>query len=230
MTPADAQPTDPNHPDVSFVVPAFDEEPSLRGTLSSIRSLDTALAYEVLVVDGGSSDDTPAIAREYDATLLEQRGSGIAAARNLGAAHADGEWLAFVDADTELRANYLTAMVGFLESEGLAAASSYCRIIGPRRAKVVELTINHVLSRLERPILPGFNCVVHRDAFETVGGFPNVPNEDTAFSRELGRTLPTGYCRQVLVETSGRRIAELGLTGTLVHYLERDVDRIRAKH
>ncbi|WP_255192039.1 glycosyltransferase [Natronobeatus ordinarius] len=230
MTPADAQSTDPSEPDVSFIVPAFDEEAYLRGTLSSVQSLDTALAYEVLVVDDGSSDDTPAIAREYDATLLEQRGTGIGAGRNFGAAHATGEWLAFVDADTELRANYLTAMVGFLEAEGLAAASSYCRITGPRRAKVVEAAINHVFSRLERPILPGFNCVVHHDAFDEVGGFPDVPNEDTAFSRNLGRTMPTGYCPQVLVETSGRRIADLGLTGTLAYYLDEDVDRLRARY
>lgn len=230
MTTGEAPPTDPSEPDVSFVVPACDEEAHLRGTLSSIRSLDTALAHEVLVVDGGSSDDTPAVAREYDARLLEQRGSGIGAGRNLGAAHADGEWLAFVDADTELRANYLTALVGFAEAEGLAAASSYCRIVGPRRAKAMEITINHGFSRLERPILPGFNCLVRRDAFEAVGGFPHVPNEDTAFSRKLGRTMPTGYCRRVLVETSGRRIAELGLTGTLAYYLERDVQRLRATY
>ena len=220
MTPADAQSTDPSEPDVSFIVPAFDEEAYLRGTLSSVQSLDTALAYEVLVVDGGSSDDTPAIAREYDATLLEQRGSGIAAARNLGAANAAGEWLAFVDADTELRANYLTAMVGLAESEGLAAASSYCRIAGPWRANAVELTINHVLSRLEPPILPGFNCFVHRDAFEEVGGVPDGANAASAFSRELARVGPTGFCRQVLVETSGRRVADRGLTGTLARSLE----------
>lgn len=221
---------EPDHPDVSFVVPACDEEDYLRGTLSSIRSLDTAFEYELLVVDGGSSDDTPAIAREYDATVLEQREPGIGAGRNLGAAHAEGEWLVFVDADTELYANYLTAMLGFVEAEGLAAASSYCTITGPRRAKVMGVTINHVFSRLKRPILPGFNVLVHRDAFEAVGGFPAVPNEDTAFSRELGRTHPTGYCRRVLVETSGRRFADLGLTGTLAHYLSRDFERVRAEY
>ena len=217
-------------PDVSFVIPAKNEADYLHSALGSIAGLDTAYATEVIVVDGDSSDGTPAIAREYGATVLEEGGESIAAARNLGADHADGEWLAFVDADTELRANYLTELLGYLEAEDLAAASSYCRITGPRRAKLMEATINHVFSRLERPILPGFNCLVHRRAFDDVGGFPEVPNEDTAFSRLLGRRYPTGYCPTILVESSGRRIADHGLTGTLWHYARLDAGRLRADY
>lgn len=215
-------------PDVSFVVPAREEAGYLRGTLGSIRGLDTAYEYELLVVDGGSEDATPAIAREYDARVIEQEGHGIGAARDLGAGFATGEWLAFVDADTEVRANYLTEMLGFVETEDLAAASSHCRITGPARAKLMEATINHVFSRFDRPIMPGFNFFVHRRAYEESGGFPNVPNEDTAFSRRLAREVPTGYCPEVLVESSGRRIADSGLTGTLWHYASLDVDRLRS--
>ncbi|WP_049921721.1 glycosyltransferase [Halopiger djelfimassiliensis] len=215
--------------DVSFVVPARNEAEYLRGALASIAALDTAYEYEVLVVDGDSSDDTPAIAREYGATVVSGPGTSIARARNLGAERATGEWLAFVDADTEVRASYLTDMLGFVEANGLAAASSSCRITGPRRAKLMEATINYVFPRLERPVLPGFNCFVHRRAFAAVGGFPDVPNEDTAFSRRLAGRYPTAYCPSVLVESSGRRIADHGLTGTLWHYLRLDVDRLRSK-
>lgn len=216
--------------DVSFVVPARNEADYLRGTLASLTALDTAYAYEVLVVDGDSSDATREIAREYDATIVREAGASIAAARNLGAERASGEWLAFVDADTRVRANYLTELLGFVEANKLAAASSYCRITGPRRAKLMEATINHVFSRLERPILPGFNCFVHRRAFEEIGGFPEVSNEDTAFSRRLARRYPTAYCPTVLVESSGRRIVEDGLTGTLWHYARLDLERLRTEY
>ncbi|TYL38610.1 glycosyl transferase family 2 [Natronococcus pandeyae] len=215
-------------PDVSFVVPAKNEADYLRETLASIAALETDYAYEVVVVDGESTDETRAIAREYDATLIVGEGSSIAADRNRGAERASGEWLAFVDADTRVRPTYLTEMLGFVESNGLAAASSACRMTGPWRAKLVEATINHVFPRLEYPILPGFNVFVHRAAFEEVGGFPPVPNEDTAFSRRLARQLPTDYYPSVLVESSGRRIADDGLTGTLWHYATLDVERIRA--
>ena len=89
------------------------------------------------------------------------------------------------------------------------------------------MTINHVFPRLGAPVLPGFNTLVGRAAFEDVGGFPDVPNEDTAFSRRLGRRTPTGYCPAVLVETSGRRVADAGLSGTLYHYLRLDWRRLR---
>ena len=221
---------DADEVDVSFVVPARNEADYLRGTLGSLTALDTAYAYEVLVVDGDSSDATRAIAREYDATVIREGGGSIARARNLGAERASGEWLAFIDADTRVRANYLTELLGFVEANGLAAASSHCRITGPRRAALMEATINHVFSRLEWPILPGFNCFVHRRAFAESGGFPDVSNEDTAFSRRLARRYPTAYCPTVLVESSGRRIAETGLTGTLWHYLQLDLERLRADY
>jgi len=72
----------------------------------------------VLVVDGDSSDATREIAREYDATIVPEGGESIATARNLGAERASGEWLAFVDADTRVRANYLTELLGFVEPTG----------------------------------------------------------------------------------------------------------------
>ncbi|MFC4543053.1 glycosyltransferase [Halosolutus amylolyticus] len=215
-------------PVASFVVPAKNEADWLRGTLASIAGLDTDYEYEVIVVDGDSRDETPEIAREYGAAVLTDGGTSVAVARNLGAAHASGAWLAFVDADTRVRANYLTAMLGFVEATDLAAASSRCRMTGPGRAKFVEATINHVFPRFDRPIFPGFNFFVDRTSFERAGGFPTVPNEDTAFSRRLGRRVPTGYCPDVLVERSGRRIADLGLTGTLWHYVRLDVERIRS--
>jgi glycosyltransferase involved in cell wall biosynthesis len=215
-------------PDVSFVVPAKNEAAYLRDTLESIAALETDYAYEVIVADGNSTDGTRAIASEFGATVVEGAGSSIAAGRNRGAERARGEWLAFVDADTRVRPGYLTGMLGFVESNGLAAGSSACRMTGPWRAKLMEATINHVFPRLERPVLPGFNFFVHREAFREAGGFPEVSNEDTAFSRRLAREVPTGYHDAVLVESSGRRIADSGLTGTLWHYVSLDLERLRA--
>jgi glycosyltransferase involved in cell wall biosynthesis len=214
-------------PTVSVIVPAKNEAGYVRETLASIADQDTDRAVECLVVDGQSTDQTAAIAREFGVRVIEGDGSGIAHGRNLGAAHASGEWLAFVDADTTVAEGYVDTMLDFLDREGLEAGSSYCRVSGPRRATVMEATINHVFPRLRLPILPGFNFVVDATVFDSVGGFPEVPNEDTAFSRHLARNYATGYCPRVLVETSGRRIARSGLTGTLYHYLSLDWHRIR---
>lgn len=214
-------------PLVSFVIPARNEAAYLQETLASVQALDTTYEYELIVADGASTDGTAAIGHEYGATVIEGPEDGIAAGRNRGAECASGEWLAFVDADTKLRADYLTTMLRFVEDEGLAAASSYCRMTGPLRAKLMQATINRIFPRLQYPVLPGFNCFVRRSVFRDAGGFPNVPNEDTAFSRRLARDHPTGYCPRVLVESSGRRIADDGLTGTAVHYLRKDLERVR---
>lgn len=219
--------TDPA-PDVSFVVPAMDEAGYIRDTVESIRGLDTDYTHETIVVDGGSTDGTTDIARECGARVVDQEGTGIGAARHQGAREASADWFAFVDADTVLRANYLTELLGFVQAEGLAAASSRCRITGPWRAKAMEATINYLFPYLSRPILPGFNLLVRREVYEGSGGFPNVGNEDTAYSRRLARQYPTGYCPEVLVESSGRRIARVGLTGAAVHYLSLDVARLRS--
>lgn len=215
-------------PAVSFVVPAKDEAATLPRTLDSIAAQETTRETEVVVADGDSDDATPEIARDHGARVVHQRRGGIGRGRHLGAEAAEGDWLVFVDADTALRPWHLDTMLAYVESEGLTAASSRCRIDGPRRAKVMEAVINHVFRRFDRPILPGFNFVVDRETYFAAGGFPDVPNEDTAFSRRLARTEPTGYCPAVLADTSGRRIARTGLTGTLAHYLRLDAGRLWA--
>ncbi|WP_135821030.1 glycosyltransferase [Halostella litorea] len=221
---------DGGDPAVSFVVPAKGEAAYLPAALDGIAAQDTDREYETVVVVGGPRDGTAEVAAERGARVYRQSTSGIGNARHLGACHARGDWLAFVDADTVPRPGYVESMLDFVAGEGLAAASSRCRITGPLRAKPMEWTINHLFPRLSRPVLPGFNCFVDAATYREAGGFPAVPNEDTAFSRRLGRLAETGYCPAVLVETSGRRIADSGLTGTLYHYLRLDWGRLTADY
>ena len=88
---------------VSVVIPAFNAAVTIGETLRSVCA-QTHRALEIIVVDDGSSDDTVGIVRrfrEHDAriSLIEQANSGVAAARNAGAAVARGSFLAPVDAD-----------------------------------------------------------------------------------------------------------------------------------
>lgn len=216
-------------PTVSVVVPAKDEAGYLRDCLQSVRAQRTDEPVELLVVDGDSDDETPEIARAYDATVIEGPGESIGTGRALGAEAADGEWLAFVDADTVLDRHYVDAMVSFARRRDLDAAAARCRMDG-LRPTVMQAVINHAFPHLDRPILPGFTFFVRRDVYEAAGGFPDVPNEDTAFSRRLGREYDIAYHPEPLVETSGRRIHDLGLTGTLLHYVRLDVGRVRADY
>lgn len=208
-------------PVVSFVVPAYNEEGYLPTTLRSIRSLETNTPYEIIVVDGGSDDATQEIAESFGVTVFEQEGDGVGTARHQGAKRARGEWIAFIDADTSVRSAYLDVL-SYADKHAFVAVTVRCRVSGPYRAKLPEVITNYLFPLVNPPVLPGFNVLVEREAYYASGGFPNVPNEDRAFSRKIARIGKTGCYKRVLVETSGRRIAELGLTGTALYYLFRD--------
>jgi glycosyltransferase involved in cell wall biosynthesis len=216
--------------DVSVVIPALNEAEYIDSCLSSIRDQTSDAVDEVVVVDGGSTDGTPDLARSAGARVLEQSGTGIGPARDEGASATEGDWLLFVDADTRLEPTYVETLRDFCEREALAAASARCRVVGASRGKAMQVVLNRLFSRLRRPVLPGFNTFVRREAYDAVGGYPAVPNEDTAFSRRLAREFDTAYHPDVLVETSGRRFGRAGLTRTLWHYLRLDWHRLRAEY
>ena len=89
---------------LSIVVPAFNEELLLAGTLTNIqaaaRVFDAAGGWELIVCDNNSSDRTAEIARLAGARVVFEPHNQISRARHPGAAAATGEWLLFVDADS----------------------------------------------------------------------------------------------------------------------------------
>jgi glycosyltransferase involved in cell wall biosynthesis len=86
---------------VSVVVPAFNEERLLAGSLAAIReAMRVFRAAELIVCDNNSTDRTADIARAAGATVVFEPVNQIARARNTGAAAASGDWLVFVDADS----------------------------------------------------------------------------------------------------------------------------------
>ncbi|MFN4293640.1 MAG: glycosyltransferase family 2 protein [Thermoflexales bacterium] len=139
-------------PRISVIIPARNEENNIA------RCLDGALdqrypAYEVIVVDDGSTDATPRILREYEARCAGRlhviRGRplppgwvGKCNACLHGAHHADGEWLLFLDADTAPQPALLGALMAFVERNRLDVAS--------------VLPFNELVTWSERLVLPVF--------------------------------------------------------------------------
>ena len=90
---------------ISVVVPAFNEERLLPGSLSGIRAAMEGLARlgwesELIVCDNNSTDRTAAIAKAAGAEVVFEPVNQIGRARNTGAARACGDWIFFVDADS----------------------------------------------------------------------------------------------------------------------------------
>lgn len=102
-------------PTISVVVPAYNAAEYLRDCLSSIRAQSFA-DFEVLVVNDGSSDDTPHIAVGFADSdprfkLVSIPNGGVSKARNAGITEASGQFITFVDADDLLHPHALKAMV-----------------------------------------------------------------------------------------------------------------------
>ena len=84
---------------VTVIIPVYNREDYLRAALDSVF-LQTRLPDEVIVVDDGSTDNTPAVAESYpEVTLLRQQNSGVSVARNRAVQTAKSEWVAFLDSD-----------------------------------------------------------------------------------------------------------------------------------
>jgi len=110
---------------VSIIIPLYNKAPYVRRALDSI-AVQTLADFEVIVVDDGSTDDGAAIVAGYSDTrlrMIRQANAGPGAARNAGLAQAQGEFIAFLDADDEWLPNYLQESVSQLESLGPEVAS-----------------------------------------------------------------------------------------------------------
>ncbi len=155
---------------VSVVVPAFNEEALLAGTLAAMREAMRAFEdAELIVCDNNSTDRTSEIARAAGATVVFEPVNQIARARNTGAAAASGDWLLFVDADS-----YPT--VELLE-EARAAMASGCLAGGATVAfesadRTIRLWIAawNFLSRRARWAAGSF-IFCEAAAFRRLGGF-----------------------------------------------------------
>jgi glycosyltransferase involved in cell wall biosynthesis len=100
---------------ISFIVPAYNEEAELPGTLRAIRSAAAGYEHEIVLVNDGSTDATGAIGEKFGARVISIERRQIAAARNAGAAAARGNVFIFVDADTRIGPEHVRGAVAALE-------------------------------------------------------------------------------------------------------------------
>ncbi len=159
--------------DISFVIPARNEEALLGRALDSIHSAarELGLNYEIIVVNDASTDRTAAIAASAGARVVHVKLHNIGAVRNAGAAVATAPVLYFLDADTYLPTDVLQSARSAIEAGGVGG--------GARVAFDAPLAAHHkVLVRLFsaywfslKQWAAGCNIFCLRSAFETIGGF-----------------------------------------------------------
>src|SRR5436309_1007742 len=169
-------PSDLRWPKISVVVCTYNGASTIRDTLEALRDLDYP-AFEVIVVNDGSTDETGQIASTYPYRVINEENQGLSRARNTGIAAATGEIVAFIDDDAYpdphwLRFLALSFMEGNYAAVGgpnLAPSNDGWRADaianapgGPNAVLISDRIAEHI---------PGCNMAFRKSALEAVGGF-----------------------------------------------------------
>ncbi len=196
---------------VSVIVPAYNASATIGKTLEALSRQICTQPYEVIVVDDGSSDDTAKIVGSFPAVrYIFQKNAGPAAARNHGAALAQGEYLAFTDSDCLAHEDWIARLMsGFDQGEIGVVAGSYG--IANKKSRLSRCIYQEILWRHNR-LMPDFpnafgsyNFCIRKEVFDAVGGFNTVyrraSGEDNDLSYKIVRFGPRIlFQRQALVD------------------------------
>lgn len=193
---------------ISFIVPAYDEEYLLGGTIDALHSAAQSVTrpYEIIVVDDHSSDGTGRVALDHGARLVRVDNRQIAATRNAGARIAKGDSLIFVDADTVVSSELLKEAVTALRNGAVGGGAAF-RFDG--RVPLYGKILQWLVYRLYRwgKVASGSFLFCTRDAFEKTGGFDEqlYASEEASMSRALKGCGAFVVLKQTVL-TSGRKL------------------------
>ncbi len=197
---------------VTVVIPALNEEDLLAEAIGSVRA-----DAEVIVVDGGSSDTTVAVAKSAGARVVpgpRSRGAQLAA----GAQAASGDWLVFLHADTRLETGWTEALRGLDEA---VVGGAFRFAVDSKRPcyRWIEAGVRLRCAVLRLPF-GDQGIFARRATFTRLGGFMPLPiMEDVDFARRLGRVGRLAF-PPIHAITSPRRWDERGvLATTLLNWL-----------
>ena len=172
---------------ISVVIPMLNAAQTLRELVEQLQS--AAIVKEIVIVDGGSSDDSVSIARAAGARVIgASRGRGVQLAA--GAAAASGDWLLFVHADCRLAPGWEAAVAAFLagpEATGRAAYFDFALDDATSAARRLERIVAWRCRLLALPYGDQGLLIAH-SLYREVGGFAALPlMEDVDLVRRLGR-------------------------------------------
>ncbi|HZQ60026.1 MAG TPA: TIGR04283 family arsenosugar biosynthesis glycosyltransferase [Casimicrobiaceae bacterium] len=194
---------------LSVIIPVYDEAQALPDTLRAL--LQQPGDYEVIVVDGGSTDDTIAIAAAFPQVRVERAAKGRAVQMNAGARLARGDWLLFLHADTRLPERAFECIARAAEGTGCDAGAFRHRFTPGHWLLRCVSAGNNLRCRITRIFYGDQAMFVRAVVFREVGGFPEVPIlEDVLLSERLRQRGRTVLLPQAIT-TDARRFMHFGI-------------------
>jgi len=164
-------------PFVSVIIPTFNRIELLKKSVESVRN-QTFRDFEIIVVDDGCTDGTPQwLAAQSDLRFLRQQNSGIATARNNGAAVATGKWLAFLDHDDLWAKEKLRMQADFVkENADVALVAARHVRLGKRYSSPTRPTWikgDLLVKVYSESFIHTSSVMIRKDVFDEIGGFPS---------------------------------------------------------
>ena len=195
---------------ISVIVPVLNETKILRRTLGQFRLTDNE---EVIVVDGGSNDDTVAVAREFTDRVFTAK-TGRARVMNFGARNAQGDILLFLHADCTLPNDAFNLIRDVLKNKDIAAGAFALRIDDSRmRFRIIE-KFSNLRAELSSLIYGDQGMFIRKETFKSIGGFADISlMEDIEISLTLKKTGKIVFVKQP-IKASSRRWVEEGVIYT----------------
>jgi glycosyltransferase involved in cell wall biosynthesis len=167
--------------DISVVIPVRDEENSVRALLEGLLK-QTLAPKEIIITDGGSADATVQIIEEFinagaPVKLFRERNSMPGRARNIGAKHAAGEWIAFTDAGTIPAPNWLASRIERVTSDSTVDVvyGGFAPVIDSFFKECAVIAYLPPPTQIEGRLTPArsiASALMRRKVWDAVGGFP----------------------------------------------------------
>lgn len=199
---------------LSIIIPVLNEAGVLDSNLKKLQWA-RRLGHEIIVVDGGSQDQSVELAEALADQVLLSSPPGRAAQMNIGAQSATGSIFLFLHVDTLLPSNGVDAIVESIAQQNIGWGRFDVQLSGRHIVfRVIENMMNW-RSRLTGIATGDQAIFVSRSLFETLGGFPDIPlMEDIEVSRRLKKNRKP-ICLSQKVVTSSRRWEQGGIFRTM---------------
>lgn len=206
--------------DFSIIIPAKNEQEYLPHCLDSLSRLNYPREkFEILVIDNGSTDTTVEIARQYNANVFICPDLSIGGLRNFGAHHAQGQVLAFLDADCTVTADWLQAAARWKDELEVCCFGSPPEV--PENATWVQRA--WALVRYKRETvenvqwLESMNMFVRKEIFDKIHGFDEFLTTCEDYDLSL-RLQDHGH----IVADRRIRAIHFGEASTLAHFFRKE--------
>lgn len=172
-------------PSVSILIPAYNEEETIRDTIKNVKGMKYPKKIEVIVINDGSTDNTSKIAKKVAKELggikvLDKPNGGKASALNFGLKYAKGEIVGVVDADSFPGKNSLLNSIPFFSEKNVGAVTTSIYVKNPKKWIERLQRIEYIMIVWARKLLesidsiyvtPGVLSLYRRSALKKVGGF-----------------------------------------------------------